>query len=175
MLLDTFLVFLLIVLLLCCAFWTYLLVYLLYYRVPLISTGKNVTQTALDLAQIKPGEQVVDLGCGWSPFLFAAYSREPGAHYTGYDVLWPVLAYNRWRAKGRIKFEQSDFFKVDLSQTDVVYCYLWDTVMQRLYEEKWPTLKPGTRLVSYDFPIKNLESQQVVAVGKGKVYLYVKG
>lgn len=182
MLIDAFLIVLAIFLLLCVGFWTYLLVYLLWYRVPLISTSQAVIAQALRLADIKPNDQVVELGCGWAPFLFAAHKLEPQADYIGYDVLAPVLWLNTKFTQVRtpkkikpIKFKQGNFFALDLSQADVIYCYLWDTVMERIHAQIWPTLKPGTRLVSYDFPIKKLTPQQTIKVGRGTVYLYVKG
>lgn len=174
MILDAFLILLLIVLLLATVFWTYLLAYLLWYRVPLISTNKKTIEKALELAQIKPHESVVELGCGWAPFLFTAQRQAPNAVYTGYDVLRPVLWLNNWKAKGQINFVRGDFFKADLSKSDVVYCYLWDTVMEQIYAQHWPTFKNGTRLVSYDFPIKNLEPQRTVKLGKSTLYLYKK-
>jgi len=174
MIIDLFLILLLIALLCATAFWTYLLVYMLWYKVPLISTAKNVTFKALELAEIKPNQQVLDLGCGWSPFLFAAAKKEPQTHYTGYDVLTPVLWINRWRAKNNITFVRGDFFKADLSEADVIYCYLWDTIMADFYIQKWPSLKKGVRVISYDFPLKKLKPVKTVNFGKSTLYLYVK-
>lgn len=176
MFINSLLIILLIFLLLATAFWTYLLVYMFWYKVPLISTSKAVITAALRLADIKPQQQVFELGCGWGPFLFAAQNLEPKAYYIGYDVLRPVLWVNRWRAKHKnITFMRGDFFKTDLSKTDVIYCYLWDTIMADFYTKKWPNLKPGCKVLSYDFPIKNLEPKETVKFGKSTLYLYVKG
>lgn len=147
---------------------------MLWYKVPLISTSQAVTLKALELAKIKPDQQVFDLGCGWSPFLFEAVKATPKAKLTGYDVLTPVLWLNRWRAKGRINFVRGDFFGANLSHADVIYCYLWDTIMADFYTKKWPTLKPGCRVISYDFPLKKLKPLRTVSFGKSTLYLYVK-
>ena len=175
MLLDALLIALLVFLLFSTAFWTYLLVYLLWYRVPLISTRQPIIQAALKLADIQPGQQVVELGCGWAPFLFTAQAAHPQASYQGLDVLWPVIAYNRWRANSKITFKKTNFFNEDLSQADVIYCYLWDTVMEQIYRQKWSELKTGAKLISYDFPLKDLQPQHIVKDNGSHLYLYVKG
>ena len=175
MIIDILLIILLIFLLLSSVFWAYLLVYMLWYRVPLISTCKTVIVAALKLADIKPNQLVVELGCGWAPFLFTAAKQEPQARYLGIEVIKIVLWWNRWKARHLpIKFKNQDFFSVDLESADVIYCYLWDTIMADIYRKKWGHLKRGCRLVSYDFPIKALTPDQTIKIGKSTLYLYVK-
>lgn len=175
MIIDILLIILLIFLLLSSVFWAYLLVYMLWYRVPLISTSKGVIEAALKLADLKPNQFVVELGCGWAPFLFSAAAQEPKAKFLGIEVIKIVLWWNRFKARSLpIEFKNQDFFKIDLEQADVIYCYLWDTIMADIYAQKWKELKPGARLISYDFPIKALEPNEVVKMGKSTLYLYIK-
>ena len=175
MIIDILLLVLLVFLVLCSAFWAYLLVFVLWYKVPLISTSKTVLKEALMLADIKSGEKVVELGCGWARFLFMAAKAEPKADYLGIEVLKPVLWRNRIKAKNLpITFQNKDFFRVDFSEADVIYCYLWDSIIAQIYEQKWSELKPGSRLVSYDFPIKALTPKETVKLGKSTLYLYTK-
>jgi hypothetical protein len=175
MIIDILLILLLIFLLLCSFFWAYLLVFVVRYKVPLISTSKKVIEAALEMAEIKPKDTVIELGCGWAPFLFTAAKSEPKAKYIGVEVLRPILWRNRMKAKGLpMQFLNQDFFKTDLSQADVIYCYLWDTIMADLYDQKWNSLKPGCRVVSYDFPIKKLTPDKKIKLGKSTLYLYVK-
>lgn len=175
MIIDTLLLTLMVFLLLCSAFWAYLLGFMLWYKVPLISTSKTVIKAALAFADIKADNQVYELGCGWAPFLFMAAKQEPSAKYLGVEVLKPILWLNRLRAKHLpIAFINQDFFKLDLTNADVIYCYLWDTIMADLYAKKWDNLKPGCRLISYDFPIKPLTPDKTLKFGKSTLYLYIK-
>lgn len=175
MIVDILLIALLIFLLLCSIFWAYLLLFVLWYKVPLISTSKKVITKALILADIKPNETVIELGCGWAPFLFMAAKQQPKAAYLGVEVLKPILWCNRFKAKNQpLKFINQDFFKVDLEKADVIYCYLWDTIMDKIYREKWNTLKPGCRVISYDFPLQKLTPQKIEKMGKSTLYLYIK-
>ena len=175
MFVDLLLIVLLFFLLLCSLFWSYLLIFMLWYKVPLISTSKTVIRQALALAEIKPNHTVIELGCGWAPFLFTAATQEPKAHYLGVEVLKPILWRNRLKAKNLpLKFINQNFFNVDLTDADVIYCYLWDTIMAQIYEQKWDTLKPGCRVVSFDFPIKTLTPEKTIKIGKSTLYLYIK-
>ncbi len=175
MIINVILCFLALILLVASIFWAYLLIFMLWYRVPLISTSKTILKEALQLADIKPGERVVELGCGWAPFLFMAAKAEPKAHYLGIEVLRPILWWNRFKAKNLpVTFQNQDFFQVDFSEADVVYCYLWDTIMAQIYQQKWAELKTGARLISYDFPIKALSPEKIIKRGQSTLYLYVK-
>jgi len=175
MFIDLLLVLLSVFLFLCCVFWSYLLIYMLWYKVPLISTSKKVIDEALNLAQIQPDQTVFELGCGWAPFLFAAAKAEPKATYIGIEVIRFVLWVNKIRAqKQAITFKAEDFFKVDLTQADVIYCYLWDTIMADIYAQKWTELKPGTKLITFEFPLKKLAPDKKISFGKSTLYLYVK-
>jgi hypothetical protein len=172
---DFFLLVLLVILLLGTVFWTYLLFFMLRYKVPLISTSKKVLTKALQWAEIQPNQTVIELGCGWAPFLFMAEKVVPKAHYIGVEVLKPIVWYNRFKAKNRsLRFITQDFFAADLHTADVIYCYLWDTIMADFYEKKWETLKPGCRLISFDFPLKSLQAEKTHPFGKSTLYLYIK-
>ncbi len=176
MIIDILLVILSVFLFLCCVFWSYLLIYMLRYKVPLISTSKTIINEALNLADIKPNQTVFELGCGWAPFLFTAAKQEPEAKYIGIEVISLVLRVSRFRAKRLPNtFKSEDFFNVDLSDADVIYCYLWDTIMADIYEKKWAELKPGARLVTFEFPLKALTPDKKISFGKSTLYLYVKG
>lgn len=175
MILDIFLIVLSVFLFLSCVFWSYLLIYMLRYKVPLISTSKTIINEALNLAQIQPGQTVVELGCGWAPFLFTAAKAEPKAQYIGIEVIDLVLRVNKFRAKNLpITFRADNFFNVDLSNANVVYCYLWDTIMADIYQQKWSELKPGTKLITFEFPLKKLTPEKKISFGKSTLYLYIK-
>ncbi len=54
-----------------------------------------------------------------------------------------------------------DFFSVPLSSFDVVVCFLTPGPMRRLRTKLEHELKPGTRVVSYVFPITGWEPERV--------------
>ncbi len=69
--------------------------------------------------------------------------------------MWAKL--RSWVSGARLKLYMRDFFKADLSEADVVFCYLFPKIMEKL-EGKFKTeLRSGARVVSYGFRMPNRE------------------
>lgn len=170
---DVLLGFLLLLAFAAAVFFGWGMIGLVMTRVPFVSTDKAVAQKMVELAQLRPGQNVYDLGCGSGTILFLA--EKYGARCTGYELVRPVY----WLAqlqktfrRSSVAFRCQDFFQANLSDGDVIFCYLFRPVMNRLYAEKWPELKPGTKLISHGFPIDELKPVHVETVRKAKIYVY---
>ena len=59
--------------------------------------GRSFTTAVAELADVKPGEAVIDLGCGTGTLLEALLARQPNARFTGIDPDPQVLAMARRR------------------------------------------------------------------------------
>lgn len=139
-------------------------------QAPYVWTGGKTQEDMVRLAAIQRGETAYDLGCGDGRLVRAA-ARE-GAHATGIEasLLTFLLAWI-WSLPvrgARIRF--GDLWKGNYRDADVVFCYLLVAGMQRFEKEIWPTLKPGTRVVSNTFRMKGLSPEKE----EGDVFLYVK-
>ena len=71
------------------------------------------SRAVLDRAALKPGERVLDIGCGCGASTFDAAARvSPGGSCTGADVSRPMLAHARDRAKAgavtNVEFIEAD-------------------------------------------------------------------
>jgi SAM-dependent methyltransferase len=105
---------------------------------------------ALDLADLKPGEHLLDLGCGDGKVLEAAVKR--GASATGYeaDPLRAAMARERLAAlDGSAQVEVADFHTAPL-QADVVFAFLSPATLFRL-RYRLAELPEGTRIVTYGY------------------------
>ena len=154
---------------------------------PYAATEDGVAEAMLDLAQVRAGDHVVDLGCGDGRIVLAAARR--GATGLGVDIdgqlidLANRLAQQQGLA-GRARFLQQDLFDTDLAPATVVTIYLFPTIMARVAEKLQASLRPGTRVVSHDFALPGWRPQRlelVEAPGKrdaigtslARLYLYV--
>ncbi len=157
------------------------------YGAPLVSTSKNVTEKMIELANIHHGNRVYDLGCGTGTILFDVVKRNlpptpslqkrEGIQCVGYDLVRPAIWFARIKNsifKKNIQFECRDFFTTDLSDADVIFCYLLPSVMERIYQEKWEELKSGCKIISHGFPMKPIQPTRIESVGKEKIYVYEK-
>lgn len=123
--------------------------------VPYVPTPQPVVDRMLDLAQVKKGEMVYDLGCGDGRIVITAV-KERGARGVCVDLNPQRIAEAKVNAEkenvtDKVQFKVADLFKTDLSKADVVTLYLLPSVNAKLRPQLWEQLKPGTRVVSHAF------------------------
>jgi SAM-dependent methyltransferase len=149
-----------------------------HYGAPLVSTSKKTAQKMVELAAIHPGKTIYDLGCGVGAILFEVAKNSSGdVKCFGYDLVRPAIWFARIKnffLKKNIQFYSQDFFTANLSDADVIFCYLFPKVIDKIYTEKWAELPTGCRIISHGFPFTSLQPTHVVQVGKDKIYVYEK-
>lgn len=126
------------------------------------------------LADLKPGQKAYDLGCGMGTILFVL---PHGIQGVGYDIVRPAIWFTRLKnifLRKNIRFECANFFHKNLSDADVLFCYLFPSVMERLHREKWSELKSGCQIISHGFSIPNISPKKTIQEGKSKIYIYQK-
>jgi len=122
---------------------------------PYVPTPQAVVDRMLELAQVKPGETVVDLGSGDGRIMIDAASKF-GAHGFGVEidprlVQRSIEAAQRAGVSDRVKFLQQDLFQTDFHEANVLTLYLLPDVNLALRPKILKELKPGSRVVSHDF------------------------
>lgn len=127
----------------------------------------------IELAQLRPGMKVLDLGCGAGRLLFLA--AKSGADVVGYElnpilVPWVRLVV-RLRGLKNIKIIFKSIFNADLKNADVVFTFLMDRPMKKLEPKLFSECKPGATIISYTFPIPGHEP---VLVEEG-IFVYKVG
>ena len=120
--------------------------------VPYVQTPVEIVERMMRMAEVGPGDSVVDLGSGDGRLVIAAAKR--GARGLGVDLdasLVRLAAQNAAQAgvADRARFEVRDIFDTDLSGASVVTLYLLPDFNAKLLP-RLLALKPGTRIVSHD-------------------------
>jgi len=134
-------------------------------EVPDVRTPPEVVAEILRLAGVGPTDVVCDLGSGDGRIVIAA-ARDFGARGVGVELDPDLVAESlknarRARVSDRTRFLQEDIFVADFSEATVVTLYLSPEVNLRL-RPKLLALKPGSRVVSHDFPIGDWKPERVV-------------
>ncbi len=123
---------------------------------PWVPTPIKRVKRMLELAKIKQGECVFDLGCGDGRMAHNA-AKYYNADATGIELSPLIYAMARicnFFRKSKSKILLRDFRKIDFSNADVLTFYLLPSILKKM-REKWEReLKPGTRIVSYAFEIE---------------------
>ncbi len=117
-----------------------------------VPTPDEVVEAMLDMAGVKAGDTVVDLGSGDGKIAIAAARRGANARGIEYNPDMVGLSERNAARAGvtNVRFINGDIFATDFSDADVVTMYLLPSLNQKLR----PTLlgmKPGTRLASHQF------------------------
>jgi SAM-dependent methyltransferase len=123
--------------------------------VPYVPTPQPVVDKMLEMAKVRAGDVVYDLGCGDGRIVITA-AREHGARGVGIDINPERIKEARENAStagvvDKVEFKVGDLFKSDFSEATVVTLYLLPEVNSRLRPQLWRQLKVGTRVVSHDF------------------------
>lgn len=138
---------------------------------PWVPTFARDVARFLRVASLAPGERFYDLGCGDGRLVAAA--ADAGADAVGYEcsLLPYALSWLRPSARGRVRYR--DFWRRDLRDADVVYCFLMPAVLPKLREKLARECAPGTRVISYVWPLEGWEPTHIdVADGQSTLYMY---
>jgi len=122
---------------------------------PYVPTPQAVVDRMLELAQVKPGDTVIDLGSGDGRIMITA-AQKYGARGFGVELDPRLVQRSNDEARrvgvaDRVKFLQQDLFKTDFHEADVLTLYLLPDVNMALRPKILAELKPGTRVVSHDY------------------------
>ena len=126
---------------------------------PFVPTPEDVVERMLDVADVKKGDVVYDLGCGDGRLPIAAARR--GARAVGIDIDPQRIAESNANAKAagvadRVEFRVQDAMTVDVSPATVVTLYLLSSSNAKLRPLLTKQLKPGARVVSHAFSMGSL-------------------
>lgn len=122
---------------------------------PYVPTPQVVVDRMLELAQIRPGDTVIDLGSGDGRIMITA-AQKYGARGFGVELNPRLVESSNDAARtagvsDRVQFLQQDLFKTDFREADVLTLYLLPDVNMVLRPKILSDMKPGTRVVSHDY------------------------
>lgn len=133
---------------------------------PYVPTLEPQARAALELLELKPGQTLLELGCGDGKVLILA--AQQGLNVVGIE-LNPLLAGISWlrtrRYRKQVKIICADFWRVQWPQADGVFTFLLDRFMPQLDARLEVYKKP---LVSFAFQIPDKEP----AAERAGVFLY---
>jgi SAM-dependent methyltransferase len=120
-------------------------------------TWEPVVFEMLKLAGVTPDDVVYDLGSGDGRIVILA-AQKYGARGVGIELDPRLVEISRQVARDaqlthKVTFIEADLFEADISPATVVTLYLSPSVNRDLEAKLRRELRPGTRIVSHQFPI----------------------
>lgn len=142
-----------------------------------VPTPTEVVDAMLTLAKVTSSDIVYDLGSGDGRIPITA-AQKYGARGVGIELDKKLvdLAKENARKAGvsnRVTFRQADLFRTTFSEATVVTLFLSPSVNLRLQSKLLRELKPGTRVVSHQFPIGDWMPLSEQDVAGRKVYFWI--
>jgi SAM-dependent methyltransferase len=132
---------------------------------PFVPTPHEVVSRMLELAEIKQGDVLYDLGSGDGRIVVAA-AKKFGIRAVGFEID-PVLVKDSRQIIKRagleelVEIRERDIRTVDFSPASVVTMYLYPAANLRLRPVLMRELKPGSRVISHDFGMGNWKPDHV--------------
>ena len=155
---------------------------------PYVPSPQSVVADMLRYADVGPEDFLIDLGSGDGRIVLTA-AKVFGARGFGVEIKDDLVKRSNEAAlkeglAERAKFIKQDLFKTDMSQATVITMYLLPDTVNLLKDKFLNELRPGTRIVSHDYPLTgwipekyvqmDLEDKvQISGVTTTLIYLYV--
>ena len=135
-------------------------------EIPFVPTPMDVVDKMLELAEVKKGDVVYDLGSGDGRIVIRA-AKKYGVRAVGIEMDRLLLDKARKDAKAAgvshlVEFRAEDAMKVDLTKATVVTLYMLPWFNEAMKPSFKKYLKPGARIVAHDFGIEGWEPDKTV-------------
>jgi hypothetical protein len=122
-----------------------------------VPTPQEVVDKMLEMAEIKEGDVVYDLGCGDGRIVVTAAKRY-GVKAVGFDinprrVRESLENVRKNNVEHLVTIRHEDVFTLDLREANVVTLYLLPSLNVKLMPQL-EKLRPGSRILSHDFDMR---------------------
>jgi len=147
---------------------------------PFVASPPNVVEKMLELAELKTGEVLYDLGCGDARIVITA-AQKYGARAVGVELddgryQDCVKRVKEARLENRIEIVHGNIVDISVKDADVVTLYLLTSANERLRPNLERDLKPGARVVSHDFSMPGWKPYRTEELretwGSHTIYVY---
>src|SRR5258705_5386539 len=132
--------------------------------IPFVPSPMHVVHKMLEVAEIKSGDILYDMGSGDGRVVIEA-AKKYGIRGVGIDLNPELVAKARENAEKEgvsqlVEFRDQDGLTVDISEATVVTLYMFKWFNNAL-RPKLQSLKPGSRVVAHDFDIDDWKPTRV--------------
>jgi predicted RNA methylase len=137
---------------------------------PFVPTPKVAVKEVLKHANIKKGDKVYDIGAGDGRFVHFA-EKLYGAKAVGIEMdpcVYLLAKFKQWFFGWKGKMIRANSKNYDLSDADVIICYMLPKFLKKFQEKFETELKKGTKIISYSFSVGTLTPTKTIPT-QGKI------
>jgi hypothetical protein len=142
-----------------------------------IPTPQDVVDRMLEMAEVKKGEYLIDLGSGDGRIPVTA-AKKYGARGFGVDINPQRVQEAEANARREgvtdlVEFRVQNLYDTDISKAAVLTMYLLSKINLNLRPRILDTLRPGVRVVSHAFDMGDWTPDRQDSVGYRRVFLWI--
>lgn len=162
--------YLLVLIIFSAIFWSTYRTQVPYYpsRTQLISPILKVLEGAEQL-------RFIDIGSGMGGLIVQLSLAKIDSKFTGIEIAplpWMVSVFRGWIRRAPVKFQFGDFYRLNLGEFDVVFCYLSPAAMDSVWKKIKAEMRPGTLFLSYEFIVPSVTPDISIQIENQGEYLY---
>lgn len=145
-------------------------------QVPYFPSTKNVWLAVDKLLPTDRPVSFVDIGSGLGGLVLFLARRYEAGKFLGVEIAplpWLLsylrVTFNIGRQANKSQFLRANYEALDFSEFDVVFAYLSPAAMSALWDKAKKEMRPGSLLISYEFPIIGVEPDLSIYIENKKV------
>ena len=169
--------------------WLYLVLFLIFLviywsayqtQVPYYPSTQRCWRALEQYLPQSKSFSLVDIGSGLGGLILYLAKKYPQSSFTGVEIAplpWLLSYLRARRGGGNLRFLRSNYEKLNFADFDVVFAYLSPAAMPALWIKAKQEMRPGTMLVSYEFPVMGVTENLSIypentAVNGPKLYIW---
>jgi SAM-dependent methyltransferase len=117
----------------------------------------------------------IDIGSGFGGLVMHLAAQRPESSFQGIELAplpWLASRVRAAVAGSRAHFFRGDYARLDFADYDVIFAYLSPAAMPALWDKACHEMRPGTLLLSYEFPIPGVQPSLTIEPGELGPLLY---
>lgn len=141
-----------------------------------VPTPYAIAEEMLNIADVGPGDYLIDLGSGDGRIVISAAKRGAFGHGVELDpvrVRQAELNAVKSGVSAKVVFLEENIYETDFSRATVITMYLFPTININLRPSLLEKLEPGTRIVSHDFRMDEWKPDKQSRIGDHSVFLWI--
>lgn len=136
------------------------------------AVNKLINKHSKDRASLR----IIDIGSGLGDFPMFMANQRPKDQVLGIEIAplpWFISKVRAALKNNRADFLWDDYREHSFLQFDVVFAYMSPAAMTELWQKARTEMRPGTLLISSEFPVPNVKPYQTLKPSKFTPMLYI--
>jgi hypothetical protein len=141
-----------------------------------VPTPFVIAEEMLNIANVGPGDYLIDLGAGDGRIVIAAAKRGAYGHGVELDskrIREAELNAAKAGVSDKVLFLKENIYETDFSRATVITMYLFPTINIKLRPFLLEKPEPGTKIVSHDFSMDEWKPDKHIRIGDHSVFLWI--